>query len=48
MPKSCSSFTSKPWITMAIANSIKSKNNIYKKFCKEKKSTAKANLRKAV
>ena len=36
MSKSCSSFTSTPWITMAIANSIKSKNKIYKKFCKEK------------
>ena len=36
MPKSCSSFTSKTWITTAIANSIKSKNKIYKKFCKEK------------
>ena len=38
MLKSCSSFTSKPWITMAIANSIKSKNKIYKKFRKEKKT----------
>ena len=28
--------TSKPWITTAIANSIKRKNKIYKKFCKEK------------
>ena len=36
MSKSCSSFTSKPWITTTIANSIKSKNKIYKKFCKEK------------
>ena len=36
MPKSQSSFTSKPWITNAIANSIKSKNKIYKKICKEK------------
>ena len=36
MSKSCSSFTSKPWITTAIAYSIKSKNKIYKKFCKEK------------
>ena len=36
MSKSCSSFASKPWITTAIANSIKSKNKIYKKFCKEK------------
>ena len=36
MSKSCSPFTSIPWITMAIANSIKSKNKIYKKFCKEK------------
>ena len=33
---SCSSFTSKPWITTVIANSVKSKNKIYKKFCKEK------------
>ena len=36
MSKSRSSFTSKPWITNAIANSIKSKNKIYKKICKEK------------
>ena len=36
--KSCSSFTSKPWITTAIANSIKSKNKTYKKFCKERSS----------
>ena len=36
MSKSHTSFTSKPWITTAIANSIKSKNKIYKKFCKEK------------
>ena len=36
MSKSHSSFTSKPWITTAIANSIRSKNKIYKKFCKEK------------
>ena len=36
MSKSCSSFTFKPWITTAIAYSIKSKNKIYKKFCKEK------------
>ena len=36
MSKFCSSFTSKPWITTAIANSIKSENKIYKKFCKEK------------
>ena len=36
MSKSRSSFTSKPWITTAIANSIKSKNKIYKKICKEK------------
>ena len=36
MPKSHSSFTSKPWITTAIANSIKSESKIYKKFCKEK------------
>ena len=34
MPKSHSSFASKPWITNAIANSIKNKNKIYKKFCK--------------
>ena len=32
MSKSRSSFTSKPWITTSIANSIKSKNKIYKKF----------------
>ena len=30
--------TSKPWITTAIADSIKSKNNIYKKYYKEKKN----------
>ena len=36
MSKSHSSFTYKPWITTAIANSIKSKNKMYKKFCKEK------------
>ena len=36
MPKSCSSFTSKPWITMVIANSIKCRNKVYKKNCKEK------------
>ena len=34
--KSRSSFTSKPWITKAIANSIKNQNKIYKKICKEK------------
>ena len=34
MSKSCSSFTSEPWITMVIANSIKSKSKIYKKLCK--------------
>ena len=33
---SCSSFTSKSWITTVIVNSVKSKNKIYKKFCKEK------------
>ena len=37
MSKSRSSFTSKPWITTTIANSIKNKNKFYKKFCKEKK-----------
>ena len=36
MPKSCSSFSSKPWITTTIANTIKSKTKIYKKFHKEK------------
>ena len=36
MPTPRSSFTSKPWITTALANSIKSKNKIYKKNCKEK------------
>ena len=36
MSKFHSSFTSKPWITTAIANSIKRKNKIYKKICKEK------------
>ena len=36
MSKSCSYFSSKPWITTAIANTIKSKTKIYKKFCKEK------------
>ena len=34
--KSHSSFTSKPWITLAIANSIQSKSKTYKKSCKEK------------
>ena len=38
MSKFRSSFTSKPWITTAIANSIKSKNKTYKKFCKERSS----------
>ena len=37
MAKSRSSFTSKPRITTAIGNSIKSKSKICKKFCKEKK-----------
>ena len=36
MSKSRTSFTSKPWITTSVANSTKSKNKIYKKFCKEK------------
>ena len=36
MSKSCSSLTFKPWITTAIAYSIKRKNKIYKKICKEK------------
>ena len=36
MPKSYSSFSSKPWMTTAIANSIKSKNKIFEKFCEEK------------
>ena len=36
MSKSYSSFTSKPWITMAIENSIKRKNKIRRKFCEEK------------
>ena len=36
MSKFCSSFRSKPWITMAIVNSLKSKNKFYKKFCKKK------------
>ena len=39
-----SSFTSKPWIATAIANSIKSKNKIYKKFCKEKNLTPRLEL----
>ena len=39
MSKSCSSFTSKPWITAAITNSIKSNNKIYKIVCKEKKDS---------
>ena len=34
--KSRSSFTSKTWITIAIASFTKSKNKIYKKICKEK------------
>ena len=37
MSKPHSSFTPKPWIITVIANSIKSKNKIYKKNCKEKK-----------
>ena len=36
MSKSCSSFTSKPWITTAIANSIKSKKIFTKIFVKKK------------
>ena len=40
--------TSKPWITTEIADSIKSKNKIYKKCCKEKKNPTKGNLQKAV
>ena len=36
MSKSCSSFTSKPRITTVIANSIKSRKKIYKKFVKKK------------
>ena len=36
MSKSSSSFTYKPWITTAIVNSIKRKNKIYTKFCKQK------------
>ena len=44
MSKSCSSFTSKPCITAAIANSIKNKNKIYKNFVKKKKTTTKGNL----
>ena len=36
MSKSRSSFTSKPWINTAIANSIKNKTKISKKNCKEK------------
>ena len=47
MSKSRSSFRSKPWITSAIANSIKSKSKIHKKSCK-KKPTTKGNLWKAV
>ena len=43
MSNSRSSFTSKPWITTAIANSIKSKKKIYKKILK-KKPTTKGNL----
>ena len=41
MSKSCSSFTSKPWITTAIANSIKSKNKISKNFVKKKNNKGK-------
>ena len=44
MSKSRSSFTSKPYLTTALANSIKRKNKIYKKFYKEKKPTTKRNL----
>ena len=36
MSKSCSFFTSKPWVTMAIAKSIKGKNKICKTFVKKK------------
>ena len=36
MSESHSSFASKPWIAMAIANSTKSKDKIHKKFCKKK------------
>ena len=38
MSKYCYSFTPKLWITTATANSIESKNKIYKKFCKVKKN----------
>ena len=46
MSKSHSSFTSKPWIITAIANSIGSKNKIYKKNCKEKNPQQKGIYRK--
>ena len=36
MSRSCSSFTSTPSTNTTTENSIKSKNKIYKKFCKEK------------
>ena len=36
MSESHSSFASKPWITMAIANFTKNKDKIHKKFWKEK------------
>ena len=39
---------SKPWITMPIANSVKSKSNIYKKILLRKKPTTKGNLWKTV
>ena len=44
MSKSRSSCTSKPWITTVIANSIKSKNKIYKKKKKKKKTYNKGNF----
>ena len=46
MSKSRSSLTSKPLITTAISNSIKSKSTIYKKFCKEKNPQQKEIYRK--
>ena len=35
MSNSCSFFKPKPWITAAIANFIKGKNNVYKKLSKK-------------
>ena len=46
MSKSSYSFTSKPWIATTIADSIKSKNKMYKKIFKGKNSQQKEIYRK--